>query len=34
MVEHGPDEYADIASLVKTAEIIADAIVRLCGDKT
>jgi len=30
-VEHGPDEFADIASLVKNAEIIADAIIRLCG---
>ncbi len=32
-VEHGPDEYIEIASLVKNAEIIADAIVRLCGRK-
>lgn len=32
-VEHGPDEYIDIDSLVKNAQIIADAIVRLCGPK-
>ena len=31
MVEHGPDEYIGIDSLVKNAQIIADAIVRLCG---
>ena len=32
-VEHGPDEYIEIDSLVKNAQIIADAIVRLCGRK-
>jgi succinyl-diaminopimelate desuccinylase len=32
-VEHGPDEYIEISSLVKNAEIIADAIIRLCGRK-
>ncbi len=33
-VEHGPDEYIDIDSLIKNAQIIADAIVRLCGCKS
>ena len=32
-VEHGPDEYIEIDSLVKNAQIIADAIIRLCGHK-
>ncbi len=32
-VEHGPDEYMEISSLIKNAEIIADTIVRLCGRK-
>ena len=30
-VEHGPDEYIEIDSLIKNAQIIADAIIRLCG---
>ena len=29
-VEHGPDEYIDIDSLIKNAEIIANAIIKLC----
>jgi succinyl-diaminopimelate desuccinylase len=29
-VEHGPDEYIEIETLLKTAQIIANAIVRLC----
>jgi succinyl-diaminopimelate desuccinylase len=29
-VEHGPDEYIEIDTLMKTAQIIANAIVRLC----
>jgi succinyl-diaminopimelate desuccinylase len=29
-VEHGPDEYIDIDSFFKNAEIIADAIIKLC----
>lgn len=29
-VEHGPDEYIEIDTLMKTAEIIANAIIRLC----
>lgn len=29
-VEHGPDEYIEIDDIVKNAEIIADAIIRLC----
>jgi succinyl-diaminopimelate desuccinylase len=33
-VEHGPDEYIEIDSLIKNAQIIADAIVRLCGCKS
>lgn len=32
-VEHGPDEYIEIDSLMKNAQIIADAIIRLCGRK-
>ncbi len=32
-VEHGPDEYIEIDSLVKNAQIIADAVIRLCGSK-
>lgn len=32
-VEHGPDEYIDIEVFMKNAEIIADAIVRLCSLK-
>lgn len=31
MVEHGPDEYMEIESLIVNAEIIANAIVKLCG---
>ena len=30
-VEHGPDEYIEIDSLFKNAEIIANAIIKLCG---
>jgi len=29
-VEHGPDEYIEIDSLIKNAEIIANAIIKLC----
>jgi|AGTN01.2.fsa_nt_gi dipeptidase, putative len=32
-VEHGPDEYIEIDSLMKSAQMTADAIVRLCGCK-
>lgn len=32
--EHGPDEYIEIDSLIKNAQIIADAIVRICGCKS
>lgn len=31
-VEHGPDEYIEIESLMKNAEIIANAIIKLCGE--
>jgi succinyl-diaminopimelate desuccinylase len=31
-VEHGPDEYIEIESLIKNAEIIANAIIKLCGE--
>ena len=30
LVEHGPDEYIEIDTLMKNAAIIADAIIRLC----
>ncbi|MGI5848976.1 MAG: dipeptidase PepV [Christensenellales bacterium] len=30
-VEHGPDEYIEIDALIKNAEIIANAIIKLCG---
>jgi succinyl-diaminopimelate desuccinylase len=30
-LEHGPDEYIDIESFMMNAEIIANAIVKLCG---
>jgi succinyl-diaminopimelate desuccinylase len=30
-VEHGPDEYIEIDAFFKNAEIIADAIIKLCG---
>lgn len=29
-VEHGPDEYIEVESLIKNAEIIANAIIKLC----
>ena len=29
-VEHGPDEYIEVDELVKNAEIIANAIIKLC----
>ena len=29
-VEHGPDEYIEIDVLMKNAEVIADAVIRLC----
>lgn len=32
-VEHGPDEYIEVDALVKNAEIIANAIVKLCGHR-
>ena len=31
-VEHGPDEYIETESLIKNAEIIANAIIKLCGE--
>lgn len=31
-VEHGPDEYIEIDSLIKNSEIIANAIIKLCGE--
>ena len=30
--EHGPDEYIETESLIKNAEIIANAIIKLCGE--
>lgn len=30
-VEHGPDEYIEIDTLIKNAQIIANAIIKLCG---
>lgn len=30
-VEHGPDEYIEVDSLMKNAQIIANAIIKLCG---
>ena len=30
-VEHGPDEYIEIDALMKNAQIIANAIIKLCG---
>lgn len=30
---HGPDEYMDIETLIKSAEIFADAIINICGIK-
>jgi len=33
-VEHGPDEYIEIETLVKNAQIIANAIVKLCGGES
>ena len=30
-VEHGPDEYIEIDTLMKNAQIIANAIIKLCG---
>ena len=29
-VEHGPDEYIEIDALIKNAQIIANAILKLC----
>jgi len=31
-VEHGPDEYIEIESLILNAQIIANAIIKLCGE--
>ena len=29
-VEHGPDEYIEIDTLIKNAQIIANAIIKIC----
>ncbi len=31
-VEHGPDEYIEIETLIKNAQIIANAVIKLCGE--